>query len=260
MEFLFIGAITLFVLERRQRLSTGKFIKDNSSYLHVLMEDDYAFYARAKYGEDLDIQKLFDLRIRNGLITIVLFFFIFISELNFLNIVASLVAGYFVFKLGYFSVKNYYKKHLHEIDAMLPYFLKNLEILIQHYTVPVAIAKSIDDAPEIFRPGLRELIEKINSGDSSINPYMDFAKQYPVRDSMRMMRLLYRLGLGAQANKHEQLLVFARTVSNLQNKAREQKYKDRLTNMERRTLYMLVATGGGVMAILLLSMLLYFQY
>jgi len=78
MEFLFIGAITLFVLERRQRLSTGKFIKDNSSYLHVLMEDDYAFYARAKYGEDLDIQKLFDLRIRNGLITIVLFFFIFI--------------------------------------------------------------------------------------------------------------------------------------------------------------------------------------
>lgn len=39
------------------------------------------------------------------------------------------------------------------------------------------------------------MIAKIESGDSSIDPYMDFAKEYPVRDSMRMMRLLYRLGL-----------------------------------------------------------------
>ena len=73
-----------------------------------------------------------------------------------------------------------------------------MEILIQHYTVPVAIGKSINDAPDIFKPGLRELIEKINSGDSSITPYMDFANTYPVRNLMIMMRLLYRLGLGGQ--------------------------------------------------------------
>lgn len=260
MEFLVIGVITFFVLGMRKRASVGKFIQDNSSYLHVLMEDDYAFYARGKYGEDIELEKLFDLRIRNGLITIVLFVFIFITELNFLNVVASLVAGYFVFKMGYFNVKKYYKTHLHEIDSMLPYFLKSLEILIQHYTVPVALSRSIDDAPEIFRPGLRSLIQKINSGDSTITPYMDFAKEYPVRDSMRMMRLLYRLGLGAQENKQNQLLMFSRTVSTLQNKAREQKYKDRLSNMEKRTMYMLVATGGGVMFILLLSMLLYFNF
>ena len=46
---------------------------------------------------------------------------------------------------------------------MLPYYLKSLEILIQHYTVPVALGKSIDDAPDIFKPGLRELIDKIKS-------------------------------------------------------------------------------------------------
>jgi len=141
------------------------------------------------------------------------------------------------------------------IDTQLPYYLKNLEILIQHYTVPVALGKSIGDAPEIFKEGLKEMIEKINAGDSTIQPYMDFAKDFPVRDSMRMMRLLYRLGLGKQERKQEQLLTFSRNVSSLQQKAREARYKERLDKMESTTMRMLVFTGIGVMALLLLSIL-----
>ena len=130
------------------------------------------------------------------------------------------------------------------------------EILIQHYTVPVAMAKSIDSAPDIFKPGLKRLIARIEDGDSSVQPYMDFANEYPVRDSMRMMRLLYRLSLGAQENKQEQLLAFGRTVSALQNKAREYKYKERLDSMEKRTMIMLASTGGGIMAIMLFAMMM----
>ena len=137
---------------------------------------------------------------------------------------------------------------------MLPYYLKGLEILIQHYTVPVALRRSVDTAPNVFKPGLKSLCEKIEAGDSSVEPYMDFAKEYPVRDSMRMMRLLYRLGLGSQENKQEQLIMFAKNVSTLQNKAREQKYQDRLEKMERKTMHMLVTTGMGVLILLMISM------
>ena len=91
-----------------------------------------------------------------------------------------------------------------QVDQMLPYYLKGLEILCQNYTVPVALSRSVDDAPEIFKPGLREMIAKIDAGDSTIQPYMDFAIKYPVKDSMRMMRLLYRLSLGSQENKYQQ--------------------------------------------------------
>ena len=84
---------------------------------------------------------------------------------------------------------------------------------------------------------------------------MDFAKEYPVRDSMRMMRLLYRLGLGSQENKQEQLVMFAKNFSTLQNKAREQKYKERLEKMENMTMQMLMGTGGGILLLLLFSML-----
>ena len=118
--------------------------------------------------------------------------------------------------------------------------------------------ESIESAPDVFKPGLREMIAKIDAGDSSIQPYMDFATTYPVRDSMRMMRLLYRLGLGAQENKYKQLLIFSKSVSSLQNKAREVKYKNRLDTMEKKTMVMLVVTGGGTMVILLLSMLMLF--
>lgn len=71
-----------------------------------------------------------------------------------------------------------------------------------------------------------------------------------------MMRLLYRLGLGSQENKHEQLLMFSRTISNLQNKAREQKYKERLDKMENKTMIMLFTTGGGILLFLLISMIM----
>ena len=182
------------------------------------------------------------------------------NQLSFAYILLSLLIGFALFKLPYMQLSNYYKQNLHKINLMLPYYLKGLEILIQHYTVPVALARSIDTAPEIFKPGLQKLVAKIDSGDSSVQPYMDFANEYPVRDSMRMMRLLYRLGLGSQENKQEQLLMFSRTISSLQNKAREQKYKERLEKMENKTMMMLFCTGGGILGFLLLSMMMMMNY
>ena len=68
------------------------------------------------------------------------------------------------------------------------------------------------------------------------------------------MRLLYRLSLGSQDNKQEQVMAFSRMVSTLQNKARQIKYQERLDKMEKKTMVMLFATGGGVMALLFMSM------
>jgi len=260
MDYIIIVFITFWILQTRGKVNTGKFVKDAGKSLDFLREEDYTFYAKAKYGEKVDIDKLFDMRIRNGFVGFIMMLFVFITDLTFINIVFAGIVAFLLFKLNYFSLKRYHKKHLHEINMQLPYFLKGLEILIQHYTVPVALSRSIDTAPEIFREGLSEMIAKINSGDSSGDPYMEFARAYPVRDSMRMMRLLYRLSLGDQENKHNQVIMFASSVSALQNKSREQKYKDRLNGMEKRTMIMLVCTGGGVLVILLLSMLMFFQF
>jgi len=260
MLFVIIGLILLIIFQRQNIIDTKKFINDSEPYFRFLMEDDYKFFLNVRYGgsiTDEDVEKLFSKRLGTGLLAIVILFFIFLSmgNLSFVNVMICFLIGFLLFKMPYSKLKSYYNANLHHINLMLPYYLKGLEILIQHYTVPVALARSIDTAPDVFKPGLQRLISKIEAGDSSVNPYMDFAKEYPVRDSMRMMRLLYRLGLGSQENKQEQLMMFSRTISSLQNKAREQKYKERLEKMEKKTMTMLFATGGGILFFMLISMM-----
>ena len=253
-EILLVGVIVFFLLIYNGSISTSKFFGENKGMFEMLQEKDYEFLLRAKYGERVyDVSQVFRKRVMKGLIAMILVLFIFIANLKILYILLAVIIGYIVFKIQYFDLKKFYKKHLNTIDSLLPYYLKSLEILVQHYTVPVALSRSIDDAPEVFKPGLRELVAKIDAGDSTVDPYMDFANQYPVRDSMRMMRLLYRLSLGEQDKKHEQMLSFSKTVSSLQLKAREQKYKARLNTMESQTMKMLVCTGGAALIIMLIA-------
>ena len=254
-EILALGAVFLLVLNYTKVIDVKKCINDNVIYFRRFKESDYDFLVRAKYGEGVDPYYLFGKRISNGIIVAIVIICLMINSLSYVYFIAAIVIGILVFKLDYSNLKKYYKNNLHTIDAMLPHYLKGLEILIQHYTVPVAIGKSVDTAPEIFKKGLLAMIAKINAGDSSIEPYMEFARTYPVRDSMRMMRLLYRLGLGRQERKQEQLLTFSRSISSLQQKARDTKYKERLDRMENKTMSMLIATGLGVMILLIFAVL-----
>ncbi len=253
-EILIVGAIAFALFMYNGVISTSKFFGENKNIFELLQEKDYEFLLRAKYGDRVyDVSQVFRKRVFKGLITTIIVIFLFIANFKLLYVVVALVAGYVVFKLQYFDLKKFYKAHLNTIDTLLPYYLKSLEVLVQHYTVPVALARSIEDAPEVFRPGLKELVAKIEAGDSTVDPYMAFANTYPVRDSMRMMRLLYRLSLGEQDKKHEQMLSFSKTVSALQLKAREQKYKARLDKMEKQTMTMLMCTGGAALVIMLIA-------
>ena len=257
MEIFIVGVIIILLFNYLGTFNFNKFVDDNKVLFSKLKEDDYDFLLVSRYGEKVDVNQMYQKRVKTAIITFLLgliFAITSVQSLNFaIKLVLIFVVSYLMFKSDYNKVKNFYKVHLHDINLKLPYYLKSLEILIQHYTVPVAITRSLETAPEMFKPGLRDLIASIDSGDSTIEPYMAFARRYPVRDSMRMMRLLYRLSLGSQERKQEQLIVFSRTISNLQNKSRETKYKERLEKMEKKTMTMLTSTGAGVMVILVLA-------
>ncbi len=258
-EILAVGIILIFLFNYIGVFSFNKFVDDNKVVFGKLKEDDWDFLVTSRYGDKVDPNQKYQKRVKNAIIVFIILMIVVMTSIDGLNIAIKIVlvlaVTYLIFKDDYNKLKNYYKVHLHDINLKLPYYLKSLEILIQHYTVPVAITRSLEEAPEMFKPGLRELIASIDAGDSTIEPYMAFARRYPVRDSMRMMRLLYRLSLGSQERKQEQLIVFSRTISNLQAKSRDTKYKERLDKMEKKTMSMLVGTGAGVMVLLLLSIL-----
>ncbi len=254
--FVIIAAILVIITIVNKRLDHRKFVKEITPYFAFLKEKDYEYLLKLKYGDEIDSTKMFNKRLKNaGIAFLVAFVVIFLANFGYIYFLLSFIIFFVVFKMDYIQLNSFKKAHMHQIDLLLPYYLKSLEILAQHYTIPVALRKSIDSAPSVFKKGLEHLCDQIEAGDSSVEPYMEFAREYPVRDSMRMMRLLYRLGIGSQENKQEQLLMFSRTISSLQAKAREQKYKERLENMEKRTLIMLVCTGGGVMGIMMIAMM-----
>ena len=176
-ELLFVAIIVIYIFIINGKIDKDNIFTNNNKLANLLKEKDYDFLLIAKYGDKVyNPNEVFMKRIRNALIVIAALIFLFLSNLSYLTVLAAIVVGYLVYKMEYLSLKKWYKKHLNYIDSLLPYYLKTIEVLIHHYTVPVAIAKSIDDAPEVFRPGLKRLVEKIEKGDSSIDPYMDFAK------------------------------------------------------------------------------------
>ncbi len=256
MELIIITIIVLFVLSYTKMVDFQELFTKNEKVTSLLKEKDYDFYAMAKYGGDVDINKLFNKRIKNAGTAAIVGVMFLLFNFTWINFIIVCLVIALVYRLDYTNLRTYYKKHLQQIDQLLPYYLKSIEILAQHYTIPVAISRSINSAPEVFKSGLRKMIAKIDSGDSTIDPYMQFAEEFPVRDSMRMMRLLYRLSIGAQENKQEQLLVFSKSVSSLQNKSREKMYAARLRKMENKTMVMLVVTGGGTMIVILFAMMM----
>ena len=254
-EVIIVAVIVFGIMTITGQISMIQLVSDNQLLFLKIKEKDWDFLVRAKYGTNVNPDILFNKRIKNALITMAIAFAIMIKDLNAVKVLLIFVLGIFVFKSSYNDIKKYYQRHMAQIDSMLPHYLKNLEILIQHYTVPVAIGKSMAEAPEIFKDGLQEMIDSINAGDDSIEPYMAFARKYPVRDSMRMMRLLYRLSLGRQERKQEQILTFSRSISSLQQKARETRYKNRLEKMEGKTMSILITTGVGLMVLLILAVI-----
>ena len=254
-EIIIVAALIIFVIVTNNKKELQKFIITADSSVNILREKDYNFYVLAKYGRGVDPNIVYSRRVRLSLYVMLFAILIYINNLTAVNLLKVAAITVIVYKLPYISLKSSYKKYMNKVDEMLPYYLKGLEILCQNYTVPVALSRSIEDAPDIFKDGLIEMVAKIDAGDSTIQPYMDFAMKYPVKDSMRMMRLLYRLSLGAQENKHEQLILFSKSVSSLQNKGRELRYKSRLSWMEKRTMLMLVVTGLGILLILMISMM-----
>ena len=150
-EILICAVIIFFLCEYTSLVSTKRFINDNKDILLKLKEADYDFLLKARWGEEVNINEMFEKRIRNAMIALGIGLVIIIANFSYITLIIVLIASGVVFKFQYLDLKTYRQKHMHEIDVQLPYYLKNLEILIQHYTVPVAIGKSIETAPPIFK-------------------------------------------------------------------------------------------------------------
>ena len=94
------------------QISVTQLISDNEALFRKLKEEDWDFYVKAKYGNLVNPDILFNQRVRNGVITLFIVMIAFIGKMSAITLVISLAAGFGVFKFSYMDIKSYYKKHI----------------------------------------------------------------------------------------------------------------------------------------------------
>ena len=118
-ELAIVAIIVFYILSKSGRISISKLIADNEMYFRRLKESDYEFYVKAKYGDSVNADILFNKRLQNSLIVMLVVFCLLLKNMSYLYFIVVLIVGFAFFKLDYMNLKGYYKKHLHEIDTML---------------------------------------------------------------------------------------------------------------------------------------------
>ena len=75
-EILIIGILVFTILTVNGYVKPNKFIYDNQDLFMKLKETDYDFLVKAKYGDGVDADVLYQKRIKTGMITIIACVFI----------------------------------------------------------------------------------------------------------------------------------------------------------------------------------------
>ena len=57
-EVIILGVLLFIILQYNGTISVNKFVHDNQDIFMRMKENDFDFYARAKYGDSIDTQKL----------------------------------------------------------------------------------------------------------------------------------------------------------------------------------------------------------
>ena len=115
-EIIIIIILIFVVMTYNGQLSIKDFINDNFFLFRKLKEDDWDFYVKSKYGDNVNPDTIFIKRIRNGLMVSILCIFFFLKELDALKILISFVIGFLIFKIDYLNIKSYYKRHIFQIE------------------------------------------------------------------------------------------------------------------------------------------------
>lgn len=92
-----------------------------------------------------------------------------------------------------------------EIEIQFPRWLMNMALYVQSNSVQVALYKSIPTAPLVLQPELIKLNNAIRENPVSVNPWLDFMKDFDVPDITASMTMFYSIASGAGANVQEQV-------------------------------------------------------
>jgi hypothetical protein len=96
----------------------------------------------------------------------------------------------------------------------------------------LAIRKSLEDAPNVLRPALRELITELEIEPDSLIPYNRFLRRYQNPDVQSAMQMLYALSVGNFINIGAQIDELIERNNTMMDKAEQFHQEDLVAGMK----------------------------
>ena len=131
-------------------------------------------------------------------------------------------------KIGHYLLKKNLEK---ELEKAFPQWLMELSLLLQVDNVQVAITKTMHRAPSILQPALHEFQDGISKNPESVNPYLDFLKEFSLPQIQSAMKMLYAISAGNSGSEQEQLEELIARNQQLMNRAEVLMDEDSLAGM-----------------------------
>lgn len=153
---------------------------------------------------------------------------------------------------------NFYRKYLRKkMETEFPQWLMDISLLLQTENVQVAFYRIRPQTPEVLRPAVDDMLEELSQNPESLEPYLNFLKDYDLPDVHSAMRMLYALSNGGYGNSEKQLSQILKRNQELLDKAEREQNQDSLAGLY--ALFLAPAlTGAGKMMIDMTAFLVVF--
>lgn len=129
------------------------------------------------------------------------------------------------------------------IEQAFPEWLMQISLLLQTENVEVAIFRSVEDAPVILRPALREFAGRLKREPGSMKVYTEFLNDFSLPEISSSMKMLYSLSNGGGGDASSQIEDIIRRNRIMQDHSERQKDEDAMAGM-KALFYAPQITGG----------------
>lgn len=135
---------------------------------------------------------------------------------------------YMVYLIGEPSrcVKNAKKAIVKEVNMQFPNWVMELVLLLQSNNVYVAIERSLEKAPVVLKPAIKEFIQNANNRPDDVNNYLDFLSEFDLPDVRSTMRQFYAQDMIGTENSEDQINEIIKRNNVLLDKAERRRGND----------------------------------
>ena len=119
-----------------------------------------------------------------------------------------------------------------EVEKAFPDWLLNLSLQLQTDNVQVSIAKASIDAPFVLQEELQTFIEALDKNPNSMEPYVNFLKDYQIADISTAMKMLFSLSEQGSDDAQGQIHTLVERNIKMMNKAEKIRMEDQLMGVE----------------------------